>query len=170
MYQTLFTGGVKSGKSRQAERYCIEHFSAISTPIYLATTEYIDSEMQQRISEHQQRRKNTFLTLEEPIHLANVIQSRSEPVLIECMTMWLNNMLFHHYTTAQIFEELERLVSLSNPVVYVLNEVGLGIIPDNELAREFVDLSGRVSQFLGNHCQEVYFCVAGQVLTMKGKQ
>ena len=154
----LFIGGVKSGKSRLAEKMILQHQEK---PLYLATTEFFDKELAQRISQHQKDRKDTFITIEEPLDLAKTIREHSNPVLIECVTMWLNNMLYHQKDEREIFKELDLVLSLPNEIVFVLNDVGSGVIPTNELARRFVDLSGKISQKLAEHCDEVYHVIAG---------
>ena len=162
----LITGGVKSGKSRHAEKRILAMAHGIK-PVYLATTELNDSEMKKRITSHRQRRGNKFETLEEPLCLANVLKKIQCPVLIECLTMWLNNALHHKYSEKKIFAEIDKLISLECDVVFVLNEVGLGIIPENPLARKFLDLSGRIAQKLGEACNEVIWCVAGNKIRIK---
>ena len=162
----LIIGGVKSGKSRHAEKLILAMANGIK-PVYLATSEFNDSEMKKRITSHRQRRGNKFETLEEPLCLASVLRKNQSPVLIECLTMWLNNAIYHKYSEKKIFEEIDNLLSLECDVVFVLNEVGLGIIPDNPLARKFLDLSGRVAQKLGETCDEVIWCVAGNTIRIK---
>jgi Adenosyl cobinamide kinase/adenosyl cobinamide phosphate guanylyltransferase len=132
----LITGGVKSGKSRHAEKRILSLANG-TKPVYLATTELNDSEMKKRILKHRQRRGNSFETIEEPLRLASELNRIQRPVLIECLTMWLNNALHHKYSEKKIFTEIFNLLSLECDVVFVLNEVGLGIIPDNILARKF---------------------------------
>ena len=162
----LITGGVKSGKSRHAEKLVLK-LSAGIKPIYLATTELIDSEMKKRISKHRQRRGNLFDTIEEPLFLASELRYIQSPVLIECLTMWLNNALHHKYSEKKIFNEIDNLLSMECDVVFVLNEVGLGIIPENHLARKFIDFSGRIAQKLGEACDEGIWCVAGNTIKIK---
>lgn len=163
--KTLFIGGIKSGKSRLAESYILKQ--AKQKPYYLATTELIDDEMRERITAHQQRRQDRFTTLEEPIQLLNTLKNCASTVLIECVSMWLNNRLYHHHNEAQILQELSDCLQLPNDLVFVLNEVGLGVIPDNPLSRQFVDLSGKAAQLLGEHCDQVFFCSAGLTLRLK---
>lgn len=163
--KTLFIGGIKSGKSRLAE-VCILK-SATTKPYYLATTEFIDEEMQQRITIHQQRRQDNFITIEEPLHISQAIKNCPGAILIECMSMWLNNMLFHQHTEEQILYELNEALALPNDIVFVLNEVGLGVIADTPLVRQYVDLSGRVAQLLAAQCDRVYFCSAGLKIKLK---
>lgn len=133
----------------------------------MATTEFIDDEMETRIHIHQQRRKNSFTTIEEPVKLLHALQQCPAPVLIECVSMWLNNMLYHQIPDADILQELEAILQLPGDLVLVHNEVGLGVIPDNLLARQFIDLSGRAAQLMGEYCEQVFFCSAGLKLRMK---
>lgn len=164
--KTLFIGGIKSGKSRLAEAYILEH-ATTSKPYYLATTEFFDEEMKERIRIHQQRRQDLFITIEEPVKLLEVLQQCNGPVLVECISMWLNNQLYHQIPEADILQELESVLQLSCDMVLVHNEVGLSIIPDNRLARQFVDLSGKAAQLMGQHCEQVFFCTAGLKIKMK---
>jgi adenosylcobinamide kinase / adenosylcobinamide-phosphate guanylyltransferase len=164
--KTLFIGGVKSGKSRLAETYILEQ-AGTDRPYYLATTEYFDDEIQTRVRIHQQRRKDSFITLEEPLKLFKALEKCRGPVLIECVTMWLNNLLYHQIPEDEILQELESVLQLPCNMVLVHNEVGLGVIADNPLARRFVDLSGKAAQLMGRNCDEVFFCSAGLKLQMK---
>lgn len=168
--KTLFIGGVKSGKSRLAEAHILKahiHRTAPDKPYYLATTEFIDEEMSARIAIHQQRRQDRFVTLEEPMQLLATLEACSRPVLVECVSMWLNNMLYHQVPETDILLELEAVMKLSCDLVLVHNEVGLGIIPDNALARQFVDVSGKAAQMMAQHCDEVFLCSAGLKIAMK---
>ena len=164
--KTLFIGGVKSGKSRLAEAYILEQ-AAIDRPYYLATTEFFDDEIQDRVRIHQERRKNSFVTLEESVNLFDILEKCQRPVLIECVSMWLNNLLHYQIPEADILQELEAVLQLPCNMVLVHNEVGLGVIADNRLARQFVDLSGKAAQLMGQYCSEVFFCSAGLKLRMK---
>jgi adenosylcobinamide kinase/adenosylcobinamide-phosphate guanylyltransferase len=164
--KTLFIGGIKSGKSRLAESYILEQ-ATTDKPYYLATTEFFDDEMQARILIHQQRRQDLFVTIEEPVKLFKALQQCRGPVLVECVSMWLNNQLYHQIPQADILQELEAVLQLSCDMVLVHNEVGLGIIADNRLARQFVDLSGKAAQLMGQHCDRVFFCSAGLKIQMK---
>jgi adenosylcobinamide kinase / adenosylcobinamide-phosphate guanylyltransferase len=165
MLKTLFLGGIKSGKSRLAEDYILSQ--ANQKPYYLATTEFMDDEMRQRITVHQQRRVGHFITVEEPVQLVHALRNCLEPVLIECISMWLNNMLYHQYDEEQILQELTAALSLPHQMVFVQNEVGLGVIADNPLARQYIDISGKASQLLASHCERVFFCCAGLSLQLK---
>ena len=164
--KTLFIGGVKSGKSRLAEDYILEQADS-DRPCYLATTEFFDDEMQARVQIHQQRRQDSFITVEEPVKLFAALEKCRRTVLIECVSMWLNNLLYHQIPEADILQELEAVLRLPCNMVLVHNEVGLGIIADNLLARQFVDLSGKAAQLMGQHCDEAFFCSAGLKMRMK---
>jgi adenosylcobinamide kinase / adenosylcobinamide-phosphate guanylyltransferase len=164
--KTLFIGGVKSGKSRLAEAYILEQAGA-DKPCYLATTEFFDDEMQARVAIHQQRRKDSFITLEEPVKLFDALEQCQRPVLIECVSMWLNNLLYHQIPESDILQELEAMLQLPCNMVLVHNEVGLGVIADNPLGRQFVDLSGKAAQLMGQYCDEVFFCCAGLKMKLK---
>lgn len=162
----LFIGGVKSGKSHLAET-AILTFSNGVKPYYLATNDCFDDEMEARIFVHQQQRQNQFETLEEPLELFETLRNCQRPVLVECVTMWLNNQLYHGFSEQAILDELEAAMNLPQDLFFVHNEVGQGIIPDNPLARKFVDLSGKSAQLMAKHCEQVYFCSAGLALKMK---
>ncbi len=157
--KTLFIGGIKSGKSLNAERYALEN--STDKPIYLATTEFIDEGMQARIDEHKRQREDAFITIEEPLRLHKVISQQNDTVLVECLSIWINNMLYHGFGFEDMANELEAVLDLENNMVFVLNDVGSGIIPDNELARKFVDISGKLSQLVASRCDEVYHTIAG---------
>lgn len=164
--KTLFTGGIKSGKSSLAEAYILEQAGS-AKPYYLATTEFLDNEMQARIIIHKQRRQETFITLEEPVKLFDALARCPGPVLVECVSMWLNNQLHYEVPEGRILKELEAVMQLPCDIVLVHNEVGLGVIPDNPLARRFVDLSGKAAQLMAVHCQHVFFCCAGLKIPLK---
>ena len=165
--KTLFIGGIKSGKSVNAERYTLEYVSAGTTPYYLATTEFIDNEIKKRIKIHQERRKEHFITIEEPLDLYSALEPLKSPILIECTTMWINNMLYHQKSKEQIIEHITQVMTLPNDIVFVHNDVGAGIIPDNALARTYVDISGIVSQIIASQCDEVYHCIASIATKIK---
>jgi adenosylcobinamide kinase/adenosylcobinamide-phosphate guanylyltransferase len=162
--KTLFIGGIKSGKSRQAEAYAL---ALAERPCYLATTECFDDEMSERIARHKAQRGERFETLEAVLDLVGAIETQLRPVLVECTTMWLNNMLFHGRSEEEILEHIDAVLALPNDIVIVHNDVGGGIIPDNALARRFADVSGVVAQRIAAECDEVYHCVAGLATRIK---
>ena len=157
--KALFIGGIKSGKSFLAEKYAIKN--ATAKPIYLATTEFIDSEMSERIAQHKKQRENNFNTIEEPLRLNDAITNANDITLVECVSMWINNTLYHEKNFEDIKKEIELVLAQDKNIVFVLNDVGSGIIPDNALAREFIDISGKISQILARECDEVFHVIAG---------
>ncbi len=158
--KTLFIGGIKSGKSMNAQEYIVKNSNV--KPIYLATTEFIDEEMQKRVDEHIKNRGGDFITIEEPLTLYSIIKTNNKPVLVECVSMWINNMLYHGFELKEMKEEIIKVLNLEQQtIVFVLNDVGAGIIPDNPLAREFIDISGKLSQLIASRCDEVYHTIAG---------
>jgi len=156
--KTLFIGGVKSGKSRLAEKYTLE---LSKEPLYLATSEIIDDEMRVKVFHHQLQRNDQFETIEEPLNILGVVHNSSKTVLIECMTFWLNNMLYYNKSDEEILLHVKELLALENNIVFVLNDVGSGIIGADEETREFINLSGVLSQFIASQCDEVYHVIAG---------
>ena len=157
--KTLFIGGIKSGKSINAQNYILKNSS--SKPIYLATTEFIDDGMQKRINEHKLNRAGDFIIIEEPLKLYETILTCQEPILLECVSMWINNMLYHEHDFKDMTDELNKIMKLKKSIVFVLNDVGSAVIPENQLAREFVDISGKLSQLIASNCDEVYHTIAG---------
>jgi len=128
-------------------------------------------EMAARIAEHQHRRGDIRKTIEEPLDIANIISSPSRPdipVLVDCLTLWLSNLMFAKRDIDTATAELiDALGKSTGPVVLVSNEVGLGIVPENALAREFRDCAGRLNQVVAANCQRVVFMAAGLPLIMK---
>jgi len=166
--KALFIGGVKSGKSLHAETFALKHSSL--PPVYLATTEFIDEEMKERIARHKLQRSEQFLTIEEPMNLIEAIRPMKTTVLVECTSMWINNMLHHGFTYEDILEQVEKMLELPHDIVFVHNDVGAGVIPDNALARKYVDISGRISQVLAKNCGKVFHVIAGISTQIKGKK
>ena len=164
---TLVLGGARSGKSRFAEE-AIEQ--AAQPALYVATAEPRDDEMHARIAAHRARRGRHWTTIEEPIELVNVLLAETtRPVLVDCLTLWLSNLMG---AGRDIGFEIERLLSVLPQcrvtVVMVANEVGLGIVPDNAMAREFRDHAGRLNQGVARVAQRVVFMAAGLPLFLKG--
>jgi adenosylcobinamide kinase / adenosylcobinamide-phosphate guanylyltransferase len=166
---SLILGGARSGKSRYAEQM----IAAAGLPaLYLATAEARDDEMRQRIAVHRARRGTQWTTFEEPVEIVNCLLAGTEgarPVLIDCLTLWLSNLMG---AGADIGFEIERLLAvlpqLRFPVVMVANEVGLGIVPENAMARAFRDHAGRLNQGVAALAQRVVFMAAGLPLALKG--
>jgi len=166
---TLVLGGARSGKSAFAEGL-VERASA--SRLYLATGQAWDDEMRARISAHQDRRGEGWETVEAPLQLTAALASsaRSDrPVLVDCLSLWVTNLMLGEHDIEAAFDELARaLPDLEGPVVFVSNEVGLGIVPDNAMARAFRDHAGRLHQQIASLADEVHFVAAGLPLKMKG--
>jgi len=165
---TLVLGGARSGKSRYAEALVEGQSGRCS---YIATAEPGDAEMQQRIAEHRARRGVRWRTIEAPLDLVGALERSSASdgaVLVDCLTLWLTNLLM---AERDIDVETRRLVEvlphLDGAVVLVSNEVGLGVVPVNALARAFVDHAGRLHQAVAGVAQSVVFLSAGLPLPLK---
>jgi len=156
--KTLFIGGIKSGKSSLAELYAIKY--AKKKPYYLATCEFFDKEMKKRVKKHKNQRKNSFKTIEEPLKLYKKVKKLDDVVLIEDISMWINNMLYHD-KKKKIFKEIKKLLKLKQDIIFVQNNVSESVISEYKLTREFVDINGIVSQLIAKECDEVIEVVAG---------
>jgi adenosylcobinamide kinase/adenosylcobinamide-phosphate guanylyltransferase len=163
--QALFIGGIKSGKSKNAEEYILAF--AEQKPIYLATTEFFDEEISARVVKHKTQRAEKFTTLEEPLNLYEAIQNQEAPILLECVSMWINNMLYHGKNEEEILATLTAITRTNANIVFVINDVSCSVIGENRLVRDFVDINGRAAQFLAQKCKEVYNNVAGISVKIK---
>jgi adenosylcobinamide kinase/adenosylcobinamide-phosphate guanylyltransferase len=166
---TLVLGGARSGKSRYAETVVMG-----SPPpwIYIATAEPFDDEMRARIGEHKSRRGDDWQTVDAPTDLAGAIEDAPEDgtVLVDCLTLWLNNLMFRKINIETAIENLEAaLLAREAPTVLVSNEVGFGIVPDNAEARRFRDLQGRLNQRIAAMAGRVVLVVAGIPMLVKGE-
>lgn len=167
----LILGGARSGKSAFAERKILD-FS--SHPAYLATGQSFDEEMDARVQTHQTSRDKCFVTYECPIELEAELKSAAlnhDAILVDCLTLWVSNLMMQNEPNID-----DRCAALANeigaiqvPIIFVSNEVGLGIVPDNKMARQFRDHAGRLHQRLGEVCGQVTFVAAGLPLALKGE-
>lgn len=172
MAKTIFiTGGARSGKSRLAERLAENEGSPLC---YIATGRAGDGEMADRIAAHRARRGEKWTTVEEPLQLAEAVMEadgRYRAVLVDCVTLWLTNLLLTHGDAGKALEEARRLsglfAGLKTPLIMVSNEVGMGIVPDNPLARTFRDLAGMANEILAASAGEVYVTISGIPLKLK---
>lgn len=168
---TLVLGGARSGKTAFAERLALH---AGTRPAYLATATVLDGEMRDRVASHQASRAVRFTTIEEPLALSRAILRAGadhDVILVDCLTLWITNLLLANEDVATAVGELcATLVECRDAkLVLVSNEVGLGIVPDNAMARTFRDLAGSAHQRLAETCEDVYFVAAGLPLTLKGE-
>ena len=163
----LITGGARSGKSARAESRA--HGFA-GPPFYIATAEALDAEMRERIAQHRARRGNGWIEREAPLALAEALEATDGDGarLVDCLTLWLSNLLHAERDWSQEATRLAAtLARQSSPVILVSNEVGLGIVPDNALARLFRDAAGRLNQLIAQAADEVEFVVAGLPMRLK---
>ncbi len=168
----LITGGARSGKSRLAEHLAASFGSPLG---YLATSEARDPEMDQRIARHRERRGPEWTTLEEPLRLTETLVAYDacfQAVLVDCITLWLTNLLLGcddpEQVMAVVHEFTQVAPGLTTPIILVTNEVGMGIVPENRLARTFRDLAGEANELLAATADEVHMVVSGIPLKLKG--
>jgi adenosylcobinamide kinase / adenosylcobinamide-phosphate guanylyltransferase len=164
---TLILGGARSGKSRYAESL----IATLPPPwLYVATAEAGDEEMTVRISSHRARRRSDWRTIEAPRHLVAALQNAgTTPVLVDCLTLWLSNLMLAGTDIEAETAHLERaLEAAAAPVILVANEVGAGIVPDHPLGRKFRDLQGVLNQRMAARADCVVLMVAGLPLALKG--
>jgi adenosylcobinamide kinase/adenosylcobinamide-phosphate guanylyltransferase len=164
---TFVLGGARSGKSRYAESL----ITALPPPwVYVATAEAGDDEMAERIKSHRERRGVQWRTVEAPRELAKALSACGDgPVLIDCLTLWLSNLMLAEANIEEETAQLEKtLVAAHGPVVLVANEVGSGIVPSYPLGRRFRDLQGILNQRIAARAERVILMVAGLPLALKG--
>ena len=169
----LILGGARSGKSLYAESCATE--SGLDV-IYVATAQALDDEMQQRIKHHQQQRPAHWQLIEEPINLVSTLKDNANNktcILVDCLTLWLSNQLCSEENKSQLQGNINNLINilpeLPGKIIFVSNEVSMGIIPMGEINRQFVDEAGRLHQRLATVCDKVTLMVAGIPSHIKGK-
>ncbi len=168
MTRILITGGARSGKSRHAE---VRARALAGRPVYIATAEVLDEEMAARVALHKAQRGPDWLERPAPLDLVAALRASdgAGPRLVDCLTMWLSNLMHaEREWEPEAQELLAELARQTAPVVLVSNEVGLGIVPDNALARAFRDAQGRLNQMVAAAVDEVEFVVAGIPMKVKG--
>lgn len=175
----LVIGGQKSGKSLFAEKKAVGLVSGEEKPLYLATAVAFDEEMERRIKAHRLRRNDKFDTVEEKIKIAHVLEKcfdRYDVILLECLTLWMNNLLYYCSADDMEKEVKEFKVFLENfrksfpaekTLIVVSNETGMGITPDSQLSRTFVDMAGALNAEIATAADEVYFMISGISLRIK---
>jgi adenosylcobinamide kinase/adenosylcobinamide-phosphate guanylyltransferase len=168
----FITGGARSGKSRFAQGLA-QGFSGPKA--YLATAQALDEEMAERIRQHKMSRPPDWHTLEEPLRLTDCLReqgARFHVILLDCLTLWLSNILLAGWTQEDILQEADQWIETCRKIpcslILVGNEVGMGIVPDNPQARIFRDLNGWMQQKIAQEADEVYFMVSGLAQKMKG--
>ena len=164
----LITGGTRSGKSIVAEKLIHTYKNK---PVYIATAKIFDDEMAKRISKHKDRRSQLWIECEAYTNLVEVINKTDHlgPRLVDCLTMWLNNLIFEKIDwKSEVSRLVECLVKQQQPIILVTNEVGSGIIPENKLARQFSDIVGETNSIIARNVDAVYLVVSGVSLKIKG--
>lgn len=181
----LCSGGARSGKSEFAEQLAL---SLKGRKAYVATGQAFDDEMKDRIKKHQLRRGKEWITFEIPLHLHEnweQIKNVSDVILIDCLTMFTSNHVFAHgdINTQEdanriesiILKELRLLLqeinnSNNKTVIFVTNEIGLGIVPENKLARYFRDITGRVNREVASAANRMYLTISGVTIELKSQE
>ncbi len=168
---TLILGGARSGKSTYSEKLVL---STNLCPVYIATAQAHDDEMRARITEHQNRRGANWSLIEEPLALCEALTNHATPenaILVDCLTLWLSNLMM---AGKNIDDEINSLASLipdlAGPVVFVSNEVGMGLVPETTIGRAFRDHQGRLNQRIAQVADSVSFIAAGYPLHLKTPQ
>jgi len=172
MKKTIFiTGGSRSGKSS----YALKTAKTYSKRGFIATAIPFDDEMKERIKKHKIERGKKYSTVEEPYDLIKAItklENNVDVIIFDCISVWLGNLLFKHGETENNFIELnsfyKKIKNLKCDIIIVTNEVGMGIIPENKLARHYRDIAGFVNQKLAKFADEVIFMVSGIPIKIKG--
>jgi adenosylcobinamide kinase/adenosylcobinamide-phosphate guanylyltransferase len=163
---TLILGGARSGKTTHARRLAEASTGGL---VMIATAQALDEEMRERIARHRAERGPRWRTLEAPLDLAGALAqvAADETAVIDCLTLWVSNLMFAEH---DVERETETLIAAltGREVILVSNEVGLGIVPDNALARRFRDEAGRLNQRIAAAADRVLFIAAGLPLTLKG--
>ena len=169
--KTLILGGMRSGKSRLAEQLA----QATALPVtYIATATVQDDEMRARVSHHQAQRPGHWHLAEEPLALAAALQRHAvhdHCVLVDCLTLWLTNLLCAEDEArlrTEVVALLDVLPALPGQIILVSNETGLGVVPLGELTRRYCDEAGRLHQAVAQCCERVILTVAGLPLNLKG--
>lgn len=168
MTSLIVLGGARSGKSRHAQARAEAMSGEL---VFVATAQAGDGEMAERIAIHRSDRGPRWRTIEEPLEIAALIDCEAAPgrvLLVDCLTLWTSNLMFAERDIAQAAQELARAVrDAGGPLIFVANEVGLGIVPDNALARRFRDAAGTVNQRVAEVADEAVLVVAGLPLRLK---
>ena len=168
----LILGGARSGKSRLAQDIATHRWLH---PVYLATAEILDDEMAARVRMHRQVRARRWHCVEEPLEIARIIRRGvpgTDGLLVDCLTIWLSNVLLKEGRGAfarRRDELVKALHQTRQDVILVTNEVGMGVVPENELGRTFRDLAGWLNQAVAKEADTVIFVAAGLPLVLKGR-
>ncbi|MBI3810231.1 MAG: bifunctional adenosylcobinamide kinase/adenosylcobinamide-phosphate guanylyltransferase [Nitrospirae bacterium] len=166
----LVTGGARSGKSA----YALSLERPGMRKAFLATCEPLDEEMRSKVARHRAQRSADWVTIEEPLEIEtslHALEGRFDLVVVDCLTLWLNNLLMHGASTEEVLRKTDLVLASARAVkgwvVFVSNEIGMGIVPADAMVRVFRDLAGAVNQRVAQEADEVYFLVAGLPVVVK---
>jgi adenosylcobinamide kinase/adenosylcobinamide-phosphate guanylyltransferase len=167
---TLISGGIKSGKSR----FAFKLSDIFTRKLFIATLENIDYETEEKIYKHKQGRNSSWLTIEEPVNIVNILKNNIKSfdvILLECINIWINNLIYHKSNISEHIDMLIDFLSINKNainIVIVTNEVGQSIIPANKISRDFINILGITPQKIAAIADVVYLLVAGIPLKIKG--
>ena len=182
----LILGGARSGKSRLAEKRAMEYEAQGLSVVYVATAEAWDAEMADRLAHHRAGRPAHWVTVEEPVKLAETLVAQAAQnrcLIVDCITLWLSALVFKGQAGAQmtagdpidcdLYRDerqalLDVLPTLPGEIILVSNEIGCGVVPENRLSRRFADEQGRLNQDVAALCERVTLSVAGLPLRLRG--
>ena len=157
----MFSAGARSGKSAYAQSLAEAH---ASERLYVATAEPADEEMAARIARHRADRGKSWTTLEEPLKVPQALRSLAHPgglILVYCLTLWLSNLMLVVRPEAAIARLADAIGALAGPAILVSNEIGMGLVPDHKLGRDFRDWQGRANRRIAQACDAAVFLAAG---------
>ena len=165
---TFILGGARSGKSYLAVKMAKEKSKKVA---FIATCKPLDEEMKERIKLHKEVRPKNWQTFEESEDVALLlkkIDNEFDVIIIDCLTILISNLLLKGLKEKDIQEKIKRIMKSKANIIIVSNEVGLGIVPGNKLARDFRDIAGKINQMVAKEAKEVFFMVSGLPLKIKG--
>ena len=167
----FITGGQRSGKSEYAEKLAL---GLLDSPIYLATSKVWDEEYKKRIDVHQKRRTNNWITVEEEINI-DKYNFKNKVVLLDCITLWITNVFEQEKydvdnTIAFVKQKWNKLCEQEITLIVVSNEIGMGLIPIQKGSRSFIDIQGKINQYIAKQARNVTFMISGIPLEIKGKE
>ena len=165
---TFVIGGARSGKSS----FALKEGSALAgKKAYIATAEALDEEMKARIDKHRKERSGEWITFEETLNIARLIEDvykEYDVIIIDCLTVWLSNLMMNDKNVEKAMESFSQSISTRNCSIFIVsNELGMGIVPDNELARRFRDIAGAMNQKIAGLADKVYLVTAGIPIKIK---
>lgn len=167
----FITGGARSGKSSFAEKLALKK---AKVRVYIATMQGLDEEMKERIALHKKQRGPGWSTIEEPLELLFALKNNDKKgrvLLIDCLTLWVSNRMMKGQKEKEILKAATEVAEFCKcakaEVIAVSNEVGMGLVPDNKLGRDFRDIQGRVNRIFAERAANMYFVVSGVPLEVK---